>query len=133
MAASGAGVVACLDQHVRNPSLRGVDGRLVWAFPDANETYSYFTFSPAADRLADFKFAQTTPARGDVLTLHGDLLAHPAVDFRPRAWLDESTILGEDTPAQGARQLAYVELSDPATIHDLGALPGFAVVGALAS
>jgi hypothetical protein len=133
MAANGAGVLACIDQNYRSPSLRNADGSLVWAYPSANENYSYFTFSPRGDRLADFKFAQTTPARGDVLTLQGDLVAHPSANFLPRAWLDENTILGDDMPAQGTRQVAYVQLSDPGVIHDLGAPSSFAIVGALAS
>jgi hypothetical protein len=133
MASNGAGVLACLDQHARNPSLRNVDGSLLWAFPNADEQYSYFTFSPAGDRLACFKFAQTSPAGGEVVTVSGGIVAHLPADFQPRAWLDEGTVLGEDTASQGPRRLAYVQLSDQATIHDLGAPAGFSVVGALAS
>jgi len=68
---------------------------------------------------------------GEVLTLHGAVVAQTGVDFRPRAWLDENTILGEDIPSLDSRQLAYVQLSDPGRVHDIGAQPGFAVVGAL--
>jgi hypothetical protein len=132
-ASNGAGIFVCLDQHARNPSLRDANGSLVWAFPNADENYSYFTFSPSGNRLACFKFGQATPAQGQVITLRGETIAHLSADFRPRAWLDENTLLGDDDPFQGTRQLAYVRLSDPGSIHDLGPLPAFAVVGAVAS
>src|SRR5262249_3256028 len=106
MASNGDGVFVCLDQHSRNPSLPHGDGSLVWAFPNANENYSYFTFSPSGTRLADLKFSQATPASGQVITLGGDVVAGLATDFLPRAWLDENTLLGDDAPFQGTRRIA---------------------------
>lgn len=130
---NGAGVFVCLDQHDRNPSLRKADGSLVWAFPNADENYSYFTFSPLGGRLAYYRFAQATPARGEVITLQGKVVAGLPANFLPRAWLDENTVVGEDAPFQGTRRLAYVALSDPSVMHDLGEPPAFAVIGALSS
>lgn len=130
-AANGAGMYVCMDQRLTNPALRKADGSLVWAFPNAGENYSYFAFAPSGNRLAYFKFSQSTPARTEVITTSGELIAHLNTDFRPRAWLNEETLLGESVPFQGTRQIAYVVISSPDVIHGLGPLAGFSVIGAL--
>jgi hypothetical protein len=131
LAASGAGIVACMDQFSRNPSLRKLDGSVQFAFPNANENYSYFAFSPSGSRLAYFKFMQATPAKGEVIDVTGQLVARLNLDFRPRAWLDEGTLLGDDTASPGGRRLAYVRLSEAMRIHDLPVTGAFSVVGAI--
>jgi hypothetical protein len=128
---NGAGVLVCLDQHDRNPSLKKLDGTPVWAFPNADENYSYFTFSPLGDKLAFFKFAQVTPARGAVISVQGNIIAGLPANFLPRAWVDDNTVVGDDGQSDSARRLAYVSLSDPGVIHDVSQPPAFAVIGGI--
>jgi hypothetical protein len=131
-ASNGVDVYICVDTSMRNPSLRHEDGTEVAVFPTGADSYGYFTFSPAGDRLAYFKFAQTSPATCEVIDLTGTRIAVLNSTFRPRAWLDETTVLGDEIEIDGGRQLSYVNLSEPDRVRIIAPVLSFSIVGALA-
>jgi hypothetical protein len=131
VAVSGHGVIACIDQQGRNPSVRKTDGTRMFAFPKGDGNYSYFAFSPSGALLAYFKFAQSTAAASDVFDLSGTKVAALSPDFHPRGWLDEGMVIGDHVMPQGGRRLAYVGLSDPSTVHDLPVTGAYSIVGAV--
>jgi hypothetical protein len=120
------GTGMCGDRLWKKAGVRSAAGSAVWSLPDG-EQLLWLTLAPDGAHATS---GDASPAAKWVFGKDGSKTAL-AVGFNPYAWLDKDTIIGRIAPPPiGGFEgnLAYIKLSDPGKIIDLGLKADFAGV-----
>jgi hypothetical protein len=107
---TSGGLIPCSVATSNNLTVRDLDGALVWETQVDGFTAWNVHLSPGAQAILNGRQVQTR-AGG---------MVQMAASFGTQGWLNEQTVVGRMQYDSSQGNLSWVDLADPATVHDLG-------------